>query len=195
MLNPLRESFRDQMRGSACQEAITAIEFFVQDPPQPSSEPCFHYLPPARNRFDLQVLNASGRLVHLIKIDRCLYAAHEGRRCDCLLLTTEQTCFVEFKAADSDITSAGHLRYARAADCVEQLEHTIKDFFNRGIIAPGALVMAYACVGRTSQRPYPGADFLALSASFNNRFEGVPVRVRLLVENKLVLSRSTNANQ
>ena len=187
MMNPLRESFRDQMRGSACQEAITAIEFFVQDPPQPSTDPCFHYLPPARNRFDLQVMNVAGRLVHLIKIDRCLYSVAEGRRCDCLLLTTEQAYFVEFKAADHDLTTSGNLRYARAADCVEQLEHSIKDFFGRGIIPPNALVMAYACVGRTSQRPYPGADFLALSASFNNRFEGIPIRVRLLVENTIVI--------
>ena len=190
MLNPLRESFRDQMRGNACQEAITAVEFFVQDPPQPSTEPCFHYLPPMRNRFDLQVLNTSARLVHLIKIDRCLYTAEEGRRCDCLLLTTEQACFVEFKAANSDVTSAGNLRYARAADCVAQLELTIKDFYKRGIISPRALVLAYACVGRTAQRPYPGADFLALSASFNNRFEGIPIRVRLLVENVLTINKA-----
>ncbi|WP_157887120.1 hypothetical protein [Hymenobacter sp. PAMC 26628] len=194
MLNPLRESFRDQTRGNACQEAITAVEFFIQDPPPPSTAPCFHYLPPARNRFDLQVRNASGRLVHLIQIDRCLYSAAEGRRCDCLLLTTEQAYFVEFKAAERDITTSGNLRYARAADCVEQLEHTIKDFISRDIIPPGALVMAYACVGRTSQRPYPGADFLALSASFNNRFEGIPVRVRLIVENVLVINRSTSAD-
>jgi hypothetical protein len=189
MLNPLRESFRDQMRGNACQEAITAVEFFVQDPPPPSTAPCFHYLPPARNRFDLQVLNASGRLVHLIQVDRCLYTVAEGRRCDCALLTTEQAYFVEFKAADSDVTSSGHLRYARAADCVEQLELTIKDFVSRNIIPAGALVLAYACVGRTSQRPYPGADFLALSAAFNNRFEGIPIRVRLLVENVINIAK------
>jgi hypothetical protein len=190
MLNPLRESFRDQVRGNACQEAITAVEFFVQDPPQPSTDPCFHYLPPVRNRFDLQVFNESGRLVHLIQIDRCLYSTAEGKRCDCLLLTTEQVCFIEFKAADSDLTSAGNLRYARAADCVEQLEHTIKDFISRAIIPPNTLVLAYACVGRTAQRPYPGADFLALSASFNNRFAGLPIRVRLVVENTLVISKA-----
>lgn len=192
MLNPLRESFRDQMRGNACQEAITAVEFFVQDPPGIAS--CFHYLPPMRRRFDLQVVNESGRLVHLIQVDGCLYLSAEGRRCDCLLLTTEQVCFVEFKAADSDVTSGGNLRYARAADCVEQLEQTIKDFFHRGIISPGSLVTAYACVGRTSQRPYPGADFLALSASFNNRFEGIPIRVRLLIENVLTIHRSTSGS-
>lgn len=190
MLNPLRESFRDQMRGNACQEAITAVEFFVQDPP--GTDPCFHYLPPMRNRFDLQVLNESGRLIHLIKVDGCLYLSGEGRRCDCALLTTEQTYFVEFKRAEQDITSSGNLRYARAADCVEQLELTIKDFVSRAIIPAGALVLAYACVGRTSQRPYPGADFLALSAAFNNRFEGIPIRVRLLVENVINISKSNS---
>ena len=190
MLNPLRESFRDQMRGNACQEAITAIEFFVQDPP--GTAPCFHYLPPVRNRFDLQVVNESSRLVHLIQVDGCLYLSAEGRRCDCALLTTEQIYFIEFKKAAHDITSSGNLRYARAADCVEQLELTIKDFISRSIIPPGALVLAYACVGRTSQRPYPGADFLALSASFNNRFEGIPVRVRLLIENVITIAKSNS---
>lgn len=191
MLNPLREAFRDQMRGNACQEAITAIEFFVQDPP--GTAPCFHYPPPMRKRFDLQVVNESGRLVHLIKIDGCLYLSGEGRRCDCLLLTTEQTCFVEFKEADSDLTSTGNVRYARAADCVEQLEHTIKDFVSRDIIPPNAVVTAYACVGRTAQRPYPGADFLALSAAFGNRFEGLPIRVRLKVENVLIINKTASA--
>ena len=121
MLAPLREAFRDQMRGNACQDALTHTEFFVQDPPAPSKEPCFHYLPPVRSRFDLQVLNDSGRLVHLIKVDKCLYGEADERRCDCLLLTTDQAYFVEFKATKSDSTSAGNLRYALAADCVKQL--------------------------------------------------------------------------
>lgn len=189
MLNSLREAFREQMRGTACQDALTHAEFFVQDPPSPSPDPCFHYLPPARSRFDLQVINASQRLVHLVKVDKCLYHAADSRRCDCLLLTTDQTCFVEFKAPDGNATTAGNLRYALAADCVEQLELTIKDFITRGIIPPNALVMAYACVGRSPQYPYPGADFLKLSAAFNNRFLGLPVRVRLRVESTVTISQ------
>lgn len=190
MLAPLREAFRDQMRGNACQDALTYPEFFVQDPPAPSKEPCFHYLPPARSRFDLRVVNESGRLVYLIKIDKCLYGEADDRRCDCLLLTTDQACFVEFKAPDSDSTSAGNLRYALAADCMEQLATTIRDFFTRGIIAPNSLITAYACVGRTPQYPYPGADFLKLRVAFSNRLEGLPIRVRLLVESTLVVNPS-----
>ncbi len=191
MLNSLREAFRAQMRGTACQEALTHAEFFVQDPPSPSPEPCFAYLPPARSRFDLQVMNAGQRLVHLVKVDKCLYAAADGRRCDCLLLTTDQAYFVEFKAPDGDATTAGNLRYALAADCVEQLELTIKDFIARGIIPPNALVLAYACVGRSPQYPYPGADFLKLSAAFNSRFQGLPVRVRLRVESIITINQAT----
>lgn len=190
MLTALREAFRDQMRGNACQDALTQNEFFVQDPPSPSPDPCFHYLPPARSRFDLQVVNESGRLVHLIKVDKCLYTVADKRRCDCLLLTTDQACFVEFKAPDSDTTSAGNLRYALAADCVEQLELTIKEFITRGVIPANAFVLAYACVGRSRQYPYPGADLLELRVSFSNRFLGLPVRVRLLVESTVVINKS-----
>jgi|GEM_PF-1373480 len=190
MITALREAFRDQMRGSACQDALTHAEFFVQDPPSPSLDPCFHYLPPIRSRFDLQVLNESRRLVHFIKTDKCLHSVSDGRRCDCLLLTTDQACFVEFKAPDSDKTSAGNLRYALAADCVEQLELTIKDFVTRKIIPPNALVFAYACVGRSPQYPYPGADFLQLQVAFNNRFAGLPIRVRLLVESTVLINKN-----
>lgn len=185
MINGVREAFRDLMRGNACQDALNDAEFFIQDPPSPSDDPCFHYLPPARSRFDLQILNQSGRLVHLVKIDKCLYAAGDSARCDCALLTSEQAYFVEFKMTDTDATSAGNERYARASDCMRQLEASIKAFFEKGAIPPGSLVIAYACVGRTQQTPYPGADFLKLSASFRERFEGIPIRPRLVVSNTL----------
>ena len=188
MINGIREGFRDLMRGNACQEALTHPEFFVQDPPSPSEEPCFHYLPPVRSRFDLQVVNQAGRLVHLVKIDKCLYAAGDAARCDCALIVGDQAYFVEFKMTDTDATSAGNERYARSSDCMRQLEASIKAFVERGAIPPGSLVIAYACVGRTQQAPYPGADFLKLSASFRERFEGIPIRPRLVISNTLNLS-------
>ncbi|RSK46164.1 hypothetical protein EI293_03050 [Hymenobacter perfusus] len=86
---------------------------------------------------------------------------------------------------DTDATSAGNERYARASDCMRQLEASIKAFFEKGAIPPGSLVIAYACVGRTQQTPYPGADFLKLSASFRERFEGIPIRPRLIISNTL----------
>lgn len=187
MINGVREAFRDQMRGNACQDALTLTEFFIQDPPSPSESPCFYYLPPVRSRFDLQVLNQGSRLVHLVKIDKCLYAAGNSARCDCALLTSEQAYFVEFKMTDTEVTSAGNERYARASDCMRQLEASIKTFVERGAIPPGALVIAYACVGQTQQTPYPGADFLKLSASFRERFEGIPIRTRLIISNSLTI--------
>jgi hypothetical protein len=188
MINGVREAFRDLMRGNACQEALTHTEFFIQDPPSPSEDPCFHYLPPARSRFDLQVINQAGRLVHLVKIDKCLYTSGDSARCDCALLTNDQAYFVEFKMTDTEATSAGNERYARASDCMRQLEASIKAFIERGAIPVGALVIACACVGRTQQIPYPGADFLKLSASFRERFEGIPIRLRLVINNSLTLS-------
>jgi hypothetical protein len=73
---------------------------------------------------------------------------------------------------------------------MEQLELTVKDFIARDIIPPNALVLAYACVGRSPQHPYPGADFLKLSAAFNSRFQGLPVRVRLRVESTVTMNQA-----
>lgn len=187
MIAGVREAFREQMRGNACQDALNHVEFFIQDPPATNPGPCFHYLPPARSRFDLQVLNQAGRLVHLVKIDRCIYTDGDSARCDCALFTNEQAYFVEFKMTDTEATSIGNERYARASDCMRQLEASIKVFFALGAIPEGALVTAYACVGRTQQSPYPGADYLKLSAAFRDRFEGIPIRVRLLISNILTV--------
>ena len=153
MINGVREAFRDLMRGNACQDALTHPEFFIQDPPSPSEAPCFHYMAPVRSRFDLQVVNRNGRLVHLVKIDKCLYASGDSARCDCALITNEQAYFVEFKMTDTEATTAGNERYARASDCMRQLEASIKVFVELGAIPPGSLVSAYACVGRTQQAP------------------------------------------
>ena len=69
-----------------------------------------------------------------------------------------------------------------------QLAASLKDFYGRGIIPAGALVVAHVCVGYTHPSPYNGADYRKLKASFDVRTADIPVRIKLMVDNKLVVS-------
>ena len=193
MLNNLREAFRERRRAGACQQVLTDEEFWVHDPPPPAADPCGAHPTPPHPVYDLQVRNPDQRPVHLILTDKCLYLdvnnpETDPGRCDCvLLLPDERAYFVAFKKprAEREVMSQGDDRYRRAAECVGQLEQTIKEFARHGIITSQTPVLAHACVGHTRQRPYPGASYSELSESFRLRFAGLKLRVKLIVLNTI----------
>jgi len=188
MLREFRTAFREELKANACVTTHTETEFFVHYPPSPSKDPCQPYTGEMQSVFDLRVVNAQQREVQLLRVDKCFYP-HGGAttRCDCALLA-EQLFLVEFKKPELEQANDGKQRHANASDCLPQLAASLKDFYERGIIPRGALVVAHACVGYTHPTPYNGADYRKLKASFDVRTADIPVRVKLVVDNKLVVS-------
>jgi hypothetical protein len=71
-----------------------------------------------------RVLNPSSREIHLWAIDGCFMLPHESRRCDCILLSDKEFCFIEFKMNASS-SKPNTIRENRRKAC-EQLETTIQ---------------------------------------------------------------------
>ena len=188
MLREFQAAFREELKAGACISTHAEPEFFVHDPPAPSKAPCHPYMGEMQSVFDLRVVNERQREVQLLRVDKCFYP-HGGTatRCDCALLA-DQLFLVEFKKPELEHANDGKQRHASASDCLPQLAASLKDFYDRGIIPRGSLVVAHACVGYTHPTPYNGADYRKLKASFDMRTADIPVRIKLVVDNKLVIS-------
>lgn len=188
MLREFQTAFRNELRIGECITKHDEPEFFVHDPPSPSKDPCHPYSGEMQSVFDLRVVNTQKRGIQLLRVDKCFYP-HGGidTRCDCALLS-EQLFLVEFKKPELEQSNDGKQRHANASDCLPQLAASLKDFYERGIIPRGALVVAHACVGYTHPTPYNGADYRKLKASFDAKTADIPVRIKLVVDNKLVIS-------
>lgn len=193
MLTNLREAFRERTRAGACQIACTDAEFFIHDPAPPAGKgtqarPCGVHPVAQHPVYDLQVLNPDRRLIHVIQTDGCLYLSGDNDRCDCVLLLPDVlACFVEFKKPESDHEkhADGEDRFTRANRCFDQLAATIKDFVTRGVINSQTRILAYACVGRTRQRP--AGAYQGMNEEFRRRFVELRLNVRLVVLNEIRL--------
>ncbi|RTQ49538.1 hypothetical protein EJV47_11975 [Hymenobacter gummosus] len=189
MLREFRLSFQQQMRGGGCVASNTEAEFFVHDPPAPSPDPCYMYSGTLQSVFDLRVVNARNREIHLIAVDKCLYPyGGEETRCDCALVAQDRLYLVEFKKPELEQSADGKQRHANASDCLRQLAASLKDFYERGIVERGSLVIAHACVGYTHPTPYNGANYRTLTAAFDLHTADIPVQIKLIVDNKMVIS-------
>ena len=189
MRKAFEAEFREALQVGECISSHAEAEFFVHDPPAPSKAPCFSYTEEMQSVFDLRVVNPRQREIHLLRVDKCFYP-HGGRdtRCDCALLAEQQLYLIEFKKPELEQANDGKQRHANAGDCLPQLAASLKDFYDRGIIPYGAMVIAHVCVGYTHPSPYNGADYRKLKASFDVRTADIPVRIKLMVDNKMVVS-------
>lgn len=189
MLYAIRTAFEPQMRAADCIEIRHEADVFVHDPPAPSRAPCEVYGGPLRSRFDLHIVNQAQKPVAVVLIDKCVYEFSKApSRCDCAVVVEDRIHFVEFKKPDRERSSGGNDNFAEARDCIQQLATSINDFYDRGIIAPGTLVHAYACVGYLTPRRHPGSDRLLLTASLNRKLAGRRLKPRLIVDNTMRLS-------
>lgn len=154
-----------------CIIGLPHVVFHVFDPEQPDPLPesdapvqrlpSTYRLGPDKQDRELMVHNVTGRPVHLVAIDCCLYDSGDPSRCDCALVQEEDIRFVEFKHGNF------RRRTNRIQECVPQLAKSINDFFDRGILPARQAVLAIACVGFTEEFPPRNASLEALQARLN----------------------------
>lgn len=181
MIAAITSAFAEQLRAKPCLTSQPAAVFIVHDPPSPNPNPCL-VVDTARAVSDLFVHNPRGRVVHLLAIDKCLYAyGGPETRCDCALIIEGSIHFVEFKTHSST-------HFGGAADSLDQLAASIDDFYDRHIIPQGALVHAIASIGYTRALPYNGARLRELQLILSGKVKTKAIRLRLKVDSELQAS-------
>ncbi len=182
MIAAITSAFADRLQERECLTPHAHPRFVVRDPPSPSPEPCVVVAAAPRTRADFEVINPQQRQIHLVAIDKCLYAyGGPETRCDCALLANGQLHFIEFKDVHSESRSGN------ASDCLDQLAASIDDFYSRQIIPAGATVYAFASVGHTRTLPYNGGRLRELREIFNRKVTTKAIRLRLVVASELVV--------
>ncbi|RZK16198.1 MAG: hypothetical protein EOO56_20485 [Hymenobacter sp.] len=151
--------------------------------------PCCLLTTGPRAKSDLRVRNDSQRQLHFVAIDQCLYTDADPTKCDCALLDSEVAYFVEFKTSEHGNDPAIVVANANPGDCTDQLAASIRDFYDRGIIQAGQLVVACASVGFPRHKPQSGAHFQEQLASLQRKIQlDTPRSVRLRYNSESELS-------
>lgn len=180
MIERVRASFAAQLSATAhCLQELTHSEFHVHDPhaEREGSGPCYVVTTGLLAKADLHVRNAERRAVHFIAIDHCLYDNSNPSKCDCAMVSGDKIYFVEFKNSENQVDAAIPKANTNPGDCLNQLAASIRDFYDRRIIAPGQTVYAYTSVGYPRHRPQSGAHHLDQLNSLQQKVQQGSTRV------------------
>lgn len=184
MIRRIASAFSTALSSRPCFSACTQPAFFVHDPIAAHPPTCCVLLPARVRKCDLEVINPQLSPIHFLSLDKCIYPHGSPQtRCDCVLIVNNIAHFVEFKT-----TSATSDRPTSVGDCLEQLAASIRDFYDRGIIADGATVMAYACVGFSRTIPFNGARLKEQKEILLEKIKPRKLRLRLVADSSLVVS-------
>ena len=93
--------------------------------------------------------NPTGRDIHFLAIDNCLFSDNDITRCDCAVFDEKTFCFIEIKETETAARRSVHYQKAK-----EQLKATIQHFQERMTFTTKR-IEAYACVGRTAVKTCP----------------------------------------
>lgn len=93
------------------------------------------------------VENPTGRDIHFLAIDHCLFSDKDQTRCDFAVFDDKTFCFVEIKETETAARRSEHYQQAK-----DQLKATIQ-YFREQMTFTTKRIEAYACVGSTRARP------------------------------------------
>ena len=143
MLDAIKAAF-PRTGANACLQTLTDTEFCIYD--TDAKRCAIQTEPDGLKHFTVE--NPTGRDVHFLAIDKCLFFDDDGiQRCDCAVFDSKTFCFVEIKETETYARRSAHYRRAK-----EQLKTTIQHF-QEHLAFTTKRIEAYACVGRTIARP------------------------------------------
>ena len=142
MRNLIEKAFPQTVQNT-CLQTSTELEFCVFDT---EAKKCAIQTDPAGLKH-FTVENPTGRTIHFLAIDHCLFSDQDETRCDCAVFDEKTFCFIEIKETDTAARRSAHYQKAK-----EQLKATIQHFQDRMTFTTKR-IEAYACVGRTVVRP------------------------------------------
>lgn len=185
MIGRIASAFSAELSSRPCLSACVQPAFFVHDPVTAHPPACCVLLPARVRKCDLEVTNLQLLPVQFLALDKCIYAHGSPQtRCDCVLIINDVAHFVEFKT-----TSAASDRTTSVGYCLDQLAASIRDFHDRGIIADGDTVMAYACVGFSRTIPFNGARLKEQKEILLEKIKPRKLRLRLVADSLLAINK------
>ncbi|ADB38730.1 hypothetical protein [Spirosoma linguale] len=134
MIDTIKRAF-PQTEINGCLETRTETEFHIYD--HETEKRCYvHTDSEGIKHFTVE--NVSGRPVHFLAIDKCLFFDNDGpKRCDCAIFDKETFCFIEIKTTSS-MTQRKKLR----REAKNQLKAAVT-FFRENITFTSTQIEAY----------------------------------------------------
>ncbi|WP_018621269.1 hypothetical protein [Spirosoma luteum] len=142
MRNLIERTFPETVQ-KTCLQTSVETEFFVFD--TEAKQCAIQTDPYGLKHFTVE--NPTGRSIHFLAIDHCLFTDRDKTRCDCAVFDEKTFCFIEIKETETAARRSVH--YQKAKD---QLKATIQ-YFQERMTFTTKRIEAYACVGRTAVRP------------------------------------------
>ena len=122
--------------------------------------------------FDFTVRNPSGRVFHVVAVDKCMFTDREAtRRCDCLVFTENTALFIDLKENKSLAS-----RKKGRRDAIEQICASIDWFMAENLLADREEVEVIVANGTRRRHPSFTTNNIGKTAALQELFPSLLIR-------------------
>ena len=131
--------------------------------------------------YDFTIQNSSGRVFHLVAVDKCMFSDKaDGTRCDCIVFTEAVSLFIDLK---SNRSVSGRQKGRKKA--IGQICASIAWFLSENLLADKETVEVIVANGTRKRHPSFNDNIIDKTTELQNLFPNLNIRYGELPFRKL----------